>query len=166
MFNPNVQNGYAAGYFPIVGSDKSAGQADPGDRARPNKTTIVFHLTKNFGATMAQALTLPGTAPVPEEYAAKFDKSSPSKYDSDPTIQAFTGPYIIKSYSAGRSVTLVRNPDVEPDGRRRPSGVRGQDRVERRRRPVRRRPSDARQPEPADGRRAALVGSEDRLRAA
>ncbi len=59
---------------------------------------------------MAEALTMPGTAPVPEDYAAKFDKSSPSKYDSDPTIQAFTGPYIIKSYSAGRSVTLVRNP--------------------------------------------------------
>jgi peptide/nickel transport system substrate-binding protein len=109
MFNPNVQNGYAAGYFPIVGSDKSAGKPIPGI-STPNKTTIVFHLTKNFGATMAQALTMPGTAPVPESYAAKFDKSSPSKYDSDPTIQAFTGPYTIKSYSAGRKVTLVRNP--------------------------------------------------------
>ena len=163
MFNPNVQNGYAAGTS-RSSAPTSPGQADPGI-STPNKTTIVFHLTKNFGATMAEALTLPGTAPVPEDYAAKFDKSSPSKYDSDPTIQAFTGPYIIKSYSAGRSVTLVRNP-VEPDGRRRPSGVRGQDRVERRRRPVRRRPSDARQSEPDHGRCAALVGSEDRLRAA
>ena len=113
MFNPNVQNGYAAGYFPIVGSDKSAGKPIPGI-STPNKTTIVFHLTKNFGATMAEALSLPATAPVPESYAAKFDKSSPSKYDSDPTVQAFTGPYIIKSYSAGRNITLVRNPDVEP----------------------------------------------------
>jgi peptide/nickel transport system substrate-binding protein len=109
MFNPNVQNAYAAGYFPIVGSDKSAGKPIPGI-STPNKTTIVFHLTKNFGATMTEALSLPATAPVPESYAAKFDKSSPSKYDSDPTIQAFTGPYIIKSYSAGRSITLVRNP--------------------------------------------------------
>jgi peptide/nickel transport system substrate-binding protein len=110
MFNPNVQNGYASGYFPIVGSDKSNGKPISGIET-PNNTTIVFHLTKNFGATMAEALTLPGTAPVPEEYAAKFDKSSPSKYDSDPTIQAFTGPYMIKSYTAGRNLVLVRNPN-------------------------------------------------------
>jgi peptide/nickel transport system substrate-binding protein len=109
MFNPNVQNGYASGYFPIVGAAKAAGKPIPGI-STPNPTTIVFHLTKNFGATMAEALTLPGTAPVPEEYAAKFDKSSPSKYDSDPTIQAFTGPYMIKSYTAGRQLVLVRNP--------------------------------------------------------
>jgi peptide/nickel transport system substrate-binding protein len=108
-FNPNVQNGYASGYFPIVGAAKAAGKPIPGI-STPNSTTIVFHLTKPFGATMAPALTLPGTAPVPESYAAKFDKSSPSKYDSDPTIQAFTGPYIIKSYTAGRNITLVRNP--------------------------------------------------------
>jgi peptide/nickel transport system substrate-binding protein len=109
MFNPNVQNAYASGYYPIVGATKAAGKPIPGI-STPNKTTIVFHLTKNFGATMADALSLPATAPVPESYAAKFDKSSPSKYDSDPTIQAFSGPYIIKSYSAGRNVTLVRNP--------------------------------------------------------
>ena len=110
MFNPNVQNGYASGYFPIVGAAKAAGKPIPGI-STPNPTTIVFHLTKAFGATMAEALTLPGTAPVPESYAAKFDKSSPSKYDSDPTIQAFSGPYIIKSYQAGRSLTLARNPN-------------------------------------------------------
>jgi peptide/nickel transport system substrate-binding protein len=110
MFNPNVQNGYASGYFPIVGAAKAAGKPISGI-STPNSTTIVFHLTKDFGATMAQAMTLPGTAPVPESYAAKLDKSSPSKYDSDPTIQAFTGPYIIKSYQAGRSLTLVRNPN-------------------------------------------------------
>jgi peptide/nickel transport system substrate-binding protein len=109
MFNPNVQNGYASGYFPIVGSDKSGGKPISGITT-PNDTTIVFKLSKDFGATMAEALTLPGTAPVPEEYAAKFDKSSPSKYDSDPTIQAFTGPYAIQSYTAGRNLVLVRNP--------------------------------------------------------
>jgi peptide/nickel transport system substrate-binding protein len=109
-FNPNVQNGYASGYFPIVGAAKAAGKPIPGI-STPNSTTIVFHLTKAFGATMVDALTLPGTAPVPESYAAKLDKSSPSKYDSDPTMQAFTGPYIISSYTAGRGVTLTRNPN-------------------------------------------------------
>jgi peptide/nickel transport system substrate-binding protein len=109
-FNPNVQNGYAAGYYPIVGSDKSAGKPISGI-STPNNTTIVFHLTHDFGATFAEALTLPGSAPVPESVAGPDDKSSPSKYDSDPTKQAFSGPYIIQSYNAGRNITLVRNPN-------------------------------------------------------
>jgi peptide/nickel transport system substrate-binding protein len=109
-FNPNVQNGYAAGYYPIVGSDKSAGKPISGI-STPNNTTIVFHLTHDFGATFAEALTLPGSAPVPESVAGPDDKSSPSKYDSNPTEQAFSGPYTIKSYNAGRSITLVRNPN-------------------------------------------------------
>jgi peptide/nickel transport system substrate-binding protein len=109
-FNPNVQNGYSSGYYPIVGAAKAAGKPIPGI-STPNKTTIVFHLTKNFGATFAEALTLPGSAPVPESLAAPFDKSSPSKYDSDPTKQAFSGPYMIQSYTAGRNLTLVRNPN-------------------------------------------------------
>jgi peptide/nickel transport system substrate-binding protein len=109
MFNPNIQNGYASGYFPIVGSATSNGKPISGI-STPNNTTIIFHLTKPFGRTMAEALTLPGTAATPASYAAPFDKSSPSKLDSDPTTQAFTGPYMIKSYAAGRSLTLVRNP--------------------------------------------------------
>jgi peptide/nickel transport system substrate-binding protein len=109
-FNPNVQNAYSAGYYPIVGSAKSAGKPISGI-STPNKTTIVFHLTKAFGGTFAEALTLPGSAPVPESLAAPMDKSSPSKYDSNPTGQAFSGPYMIKSYTAGRSITLVRNPN-------------------------------------------------------
>jgi peptide/nickel transport system substrate-binding protein len=109
-FNPNVQNGYSSGYYPIVGAAKAAGKPIPGI-STPNDTTIVFHLTKNFGATFAEALTLPGSAPVPESLGATDDKSSPSKYDSDPTKQAFSGPYMISSYSAGRNITLVRNPN-------------------------------------------------------
>jgi peptide/nickel transport system substrate-binding protein len=110
-FNPNVQNGYSSGYYPIVGAAQTAGKKPIPGISTPDKTTIVFHLTKAFGATFAEALTLPGSAPVPESLAAPFDKSSPSKYDSDPTKQAFTGPYMIQSYSAGRSLTLVRNPN-------------------------------------------------------
>ena len=109
-FNPNVPNGYASVYYPIVGADKSKGGPISGIET-PDKTTIVFHLTKNFGATFVQSLTLPGSAPVPPEIAKKYDAKSPSKYDSDPTSQAFSGPYMIKSYSAGRSLTLTRNPN-------------------------------------------------------
>jgi peptide/nickel transport system substrate-binding protein len=114
-FNKNVANGYAPAYFnTIVGADKAIKDADGGPIKgikTPDDQTIVFNLNKPFGATLAQALSLPLSAPVPEEYVAKFDKSSPSKYDSDPTIQAFTGPYVIKSYKAGRSIVLGRNPN-------------------------------------------------------
>jgi peptide/nickel transport system substrate-binding protein len=108
VFNPSVAGGAGAYLQSIVGADKAKGGPLSGVQT-PDKTTLVIKLTKPFGATLAQALTLPISAPVPKEYAAKFDKSSPSKYDVDPTIQAFTGPYVIKSYKAGKSLTLTRN---------------------------------------------------------
>ncbi len=112
MFNSNVQNGYASGYFPIVGAKAVTGDKPISGISTPNKTTIVFHLTKPFAGTMIKALTLPGTAAVPANYPplVKADKSSPSTWDSNPTSQVFTGPYKIASYSAGRNLTLVRNP--------------------------------------------------------
>jgi peptide/nickel transport system substrate-binding protein len=119
-FNPNVPNGYAAGYYPIVGAEKSKGGPISGIDT-PDDTTIVFHLTKDFGATFAQSLTLPGSVPVPKDYAGKFDKSNPPKYDSDPTVQAFTGPYMIQSYQPDRSVTLVRNPNWDASTDYRPA---------------------------------------------
>ena len=112
MFNTNTQNGYASGYFPIVGAPSSATTDKPiSGISTPNDTTVVFHLTKPFGKTMAEALTLPATSAAPAGLTTAADKSSPSKWDSDPTTQAFTGPYMIKSYSPGRNVTLVRNPN-------------------------------------------------------
>jgi peptide/nickel transport system substrate-binding protein len=109
-FNPNVPSGYAGSYYPIVGADKSKGGPISGI-STPDATTIVFHLTSNFGATFAQALSLPGSAAVPRSLASSMDKKNPTTYDSDPTKQAFDGPYMIQSYSSGRSLTLVRNPN-------------------------------------------------------
>jgi peptide/nickel transport system substrate-binding protein len=113
MFNANVQNAYASGYYPIAGAPATPPSADKpiSGISTPDATTIVFHLTKPFGKTMAEALTLPGTAAIPAGSTTAADKASPSKWDSDPTTQTFTGPYMIKSYSAGRSLTLVRNPN-------------------------------------------------------
>src|SRR5262249_10807490 len=109
-FNPNVPNGYAGSYYPIAGADKSKGGPISGIDT-PDKYTIVFHLTKDFGATFAQALTLPGSAPVPREIAAAMDKKNPTTYDADPTKQEFSGPYTIQSYNAGRETVMVRNPN-------------------------------------------------------
>ncbi len=119
-FNPNVPNAYATIYYPIVGADKSKGGPISGIQT-PDKTTIVFHLTKNYGATFAQALSLPGSAPVPRELAVKADKANPTKYDSEPTKQAFSGPYMIQSYKSGRALTLVRNPNWDPKSDYRPA---------------------------------------------
>jgi len=112
MFNANVQNGYASGYFPIVGANPTATSDKPiSGISTPDATTIVFHLTKPFGKTMAEALTLPATSAMPAGSTAAADKSSPSKLDSDPTKQTFTGPYMIQTYNAGRQIVLVRNPN-------------------------------------------------------
>jgi peptide/nickel transport system substrate-binding protein len=119
-FNPNVPNGYATSYYPIVGADKSKGGPISGIET-PDKTTIVFHLTSNFGATFVQALTLPGSAAVPREVAASLDKTNPSKYDSDPLKQVFDGPYMIKEYKAGRQLTLKRNPNWDASTDYRPA---------------------------------------------
>lgn len=119
-FNPNVPNGYAPSYYLIRGSDKSKGGPISGI-STPDKTTIVFKMTKPFGGTFAQALTLPGSAPVPREIVSKMDKKSPTAYDAKPTQQAFTGPYMIQSYNAGRSITLVRNPSWDKSTDYRPA---------------------------------------------
>lgn len=120
LFNPNVPSGYASSYYPIVGADKAKGGPISGIET-PDKTTIVFHLTSDYGATFAQALTLPGTAPVPKEVAGPMDKKSPTTYDSEVTKQAFSGPYMIADYAAGRSLTLERNPNWKASSDYRPA---------------------------------------------
>jgi peptide/nickel transport system substrate-binding protein len=109
-FNPNVPNPYAKSYYKIVGANKANGGPIPGI-STPNKTTIVFHLTSAFGATFLQALTLPGSAPVPKSVAGPMDKHSPSLYDTNVTQQAFSGPYMVTDYKANRLLTLERNPN-------------------------------------------------------
>ena len=60
---------------------------------------------------------MPITVPVPEEYAAKFDKKVPSNYDQ---YVAFTGPYMVKNdpktgkvtgREPGKLIEIVRNPN-------------------------------------------------------
>ena len=90
------------GLFPDRGREVDATTDAPiSGISTPNDTTIVFHLTKPFGPTMVEALTMPGTSAIPAGSTTAADKSSPSKWDSDPTTQVFTGPYMIKSYIAG-----------------------------------------------------------------
>jgi peptide/nickel transport system substrate-binding protein len=81
----------------------------------------VLKLTEPKAQIVANALVLPLSAPVPEEYAKKFDTKTPSEYGN---YQVATGPYMFKAnsehkvlgtgYEPGKSATLVRNPNWNP----------------------------------------------------
>jgi peptide/nickel transport system substrate-binding protein len=118
--NPRTGNGYAGAYYSnIVGADKvQAGKSQTlSGVSAPDDTTLVIKLTKPTGViSTAQALALPGTVPVPESYAKKYDTGSQSTYGQH---QVFTGPYMIQNdgqgkltgYVPGKKIALVRNPD-------------------------------------------------------
>jgi peptide/nickel transport system substrate-binding protein len=120
MANPNVAGGYWTSYFQsaIVGAAKAKGGPISG-LVTPNPTTLVIHLTEPVANTIVQALSLPGTAPVPESVAGPLDKHAPTNFGV--TQLTATGPYMIQGeqngnsitsgYTPGKSLTLVRNPN-------------------------------------------------------
>ena len=119
-FNSTVANGYAPSYFATVeGVDAAKKKADGSPISgfqTPDDQTLVIKLTKPTAATVIGALSLPLSAPVPKEYAAKFDKQNPSQYGQN---QVATGPYMVQNNSAGKAIgyqpgkqiTFVRNPN-------------------------------------------------------
>src|SRR5947207_11702269 len=116
--SPNVANPYYLGYLASVeGMKSSKGGPIPGVKAL-DKYTIQLKLTEAQGPIVAASMVLPYTAPVPEEYAKKFDAKKPSEYVN---YLVATGPYMLKQgsggkvlgtgYQPGKSLTLVRNPN-------------------------------------------------------
>jgi peptide/nickel transport system substrate-binding protein len=117
-FSAHVASPYASLYFgDIVGAPVKPGAiADiPGIRT-PDDRTIVFMLSRPTALLLTQALAMPISTPVPEEYARRFDAKTPSTYDQH---VAFTGPYMYRHDSSGKLVghkpgnviELVRNPN-------------------------------------------------------
>jgi peptide/nickel transport system substrate-binding protein len=120
FFN-TVNNGYAGAYLgDLKGAEVGAkpGTKIPGIET-PDDNTIVFNLKpktggKCTGGVLAGSLSLPLSAPVPEEYASKFDAQNPSAYGQN---QIASGPYMIENdasgkaigYQAGKRIHLVRN---------------------------------------------------------
>jgi peptide/nickel transport system substrate-binding protein len=116
--NPNVANPYFSTYFgALEGASKATGGPIPGI-ATPDSHTMVFHLVEPKAPILASALVLPLSAPVPAEYARKYDAHKPTEYGN---YLVATGPYMFKSNSAGKvlgigyqpgkSATLLRNPN-------------------------------------------------------
>jgi len=125
--NPSVPNGYFAAYFTAIsGSDKAKGGPISGITT-PDDHTIVFKLDKPNGASVAQALVMPITMPMPKSYVSQFDAKQPNPYETDPTKQAFTGPYMVQDYQSGKSMTMVRNPNWDASTDTRPAYL---DRIE------------------------------------
>jgi peptide/nickel transport system substrate-binding protein len=116
--NPNVANPYYLGYLSSIEGMKTAkGGPIPGVKAI-GKYTIQLKLTEPQAPIVIGSMVLPWSAPVPKEYAAKYDAQKPSEYVN---YQVATGPYMLKNdaagkvlgigYQPGKSATLVRNPN-------------------------------------------------------
>jgi peptide/nickel transport system substrate-binding protein len=126
-FTKQLGNGYVGTYFgDLVGLDafKSGKAKDISGITNPDANTIVFQLKKSTAGGFLGGLSLPVSAPVPAEYAKKYDAKTPSTYG---THQVATGPYMLKSYKPAKSITLVRNPNWDKSTDVRPAYL---DRIE------------------------------------
>jgi peptide/nickel transport system substrate-binding protein len=114
-----VANGYASSYWgDIVGVDeyKDGKAKEVSGITTPDDQTMVIKLKRPTAAIVIGAMALPGTAPVPKEYAAKFDEGKQSQYGLHLVT---TGPYMVPNddsgkitgYQPGRRITMVRNPN-------------------------------------------------------
>jgi peptide/nickel transport system substrate-binding protein len=131
-FTQNVPNGYVGTYMgDITGAPKEPGKYKEIEGIKAlDDLTLQIDLDEPTAAVTAAALVLPASAPVPKEYAEKFDEKSPSEYGEN---QVATGPYMLKNNSEGkvsgigwipeRSITLVRNPNWDPKSDFRPAYV-------------------------------------------
>ena len=115
-----MASGFIASYFSdLVGAKvgvKAGTEIEGITDAR--RQTLVLKFDRAVGGVMASgALAYGGaTAPVPKEYAEKFDEETPSTYGEN---QLSTGPYMISNdasgkatgYEPGKRIHLVRNPN-------------------------------------------------------
>jgi peptide/nickel transport system substrate-binding protein len=129
-FSQNVPSGYATSYFgDIVGAPDapSKGVKDIEGITATDDATLEIKLDRPVAVTVAQALVMPITVPVPRDVAEKYDQKSPSEYDQ---YVAFTGPYMVKNDPStgkvtgrdpGKRIELVRNPNWNKDTDYRPA---------------------------------------------
>jgi peptide/nickel transport system substrate-binding protein len=112
----NVPNQYTT-YFNFIQGwpKKPAGLQDIPGIVVDNPQQITFKLASAQAPGFAASLIMPITAPVPQEFAGKYDKENPSTYNehvvsSGPYMVANDGKGNLTGYKAGKSIDLVRNP--------------------------------------------------------
>jgi peptide/nickel transport system substrate-binding protein len=119
-FTKTVNGPYVGAFMSDIEGVKefSDGKADEiSGITTPDDQTIKFTLSRPRASIVAGALSLPVSAPVPKEYAKKFDQAKgTSQYGNN---QVFTGPYMIENdesgkltgYTPGSVIKLIRNPN-------------------------------------------------------
>jgi peptide/nickel transport system substrate-binding protein len=137
---PGVANGYQSLYLAdIVGYEEAVkeGEENPTGGApdiegvtATDDYTLEIQLDEPTAYAVEQTMSLPISAPVPEEYAAEFDAENPSTYGEN---VVFSGPYMVENdadgkltgYTPGREIQMIRNPnwEGEEDGDFRPAYV-------------------------------------------
>jgi peptide/nickel transport system substrate-binding protein len=123
----NVPNQYTTYFNFIQGWPKKPGNLqDISGIKVDNPQQITFTLSKAQAPGFAASLIMPITAPVPQDYAAKYDKANPSEYNehvvsSGPYMVANDGKGNLTGYKAGKSIDLVRNPNWNKDADFRPA---------------------------------------------
>jgi peptide/nickel transport system substrate-binding protein len=126
--NPNVANPYYLGYLSSIEGMKTASGGPIAGVKATGKYTLQIKLTAPEAPIVVASMVLPWSAPVPKEYAKKFDAKKPSEYVN---YQVATGPYMLKNntegkvlgtgYQPGKSATLVRNPNWSASTDHRPA---------------------------------------------
>src|SRR3954447_20395513 len=113
-FLPQVGNGYAGAYWSGIQGVKAYtdGKAkEISGLQTPDPQTLVVKLDRPTAAVVIAAMSLPGAAPVPKEYAQKFDQGKQSTYGQH---VVGTGPYMVQNdpktgkitgYKPGQSIT-------------------------------------------------------------
>ena len=127
-FLPSVDSRIATIYFRSIRGVEAFrdGQADTiSGLQTPDDDTLLIELKRPVARSVAQALTLTLAAPVPREYAARYDQRPTSTYGRHLIA---TGPYRFDSDAGGqlpgpdaRSLDLVRNPAWDPETDFRPA---------------------------------------------
>jgi peptide/nickel transport system substrate-binding protein len=133
-FLPKVGNGYVNLYWAdLIGNKEyKDGKAEEiSGLTTPDKYTLVMKFSRATGTVAAQALSLPASAPVPKEYAQKYDQADKAKSTYGLHVVA-SGPYMIQNdpktgkitgYQPGKRITLVRNPNWDKSTDFRPAYV-------------------------------------------
>lgn len=134
-FNPSVANGYAGVWYgDVIGADRATGGPIAGITT-PDDRTIVFRLSRPTGGLLAAATVLPLSAPVPEEYARRYDDTPEGQTSEYANHQVATGPYRFAADASGRVLgtgivpgrryVLERNPNWDPATDDRPAYLDG-----------------------------------------